>query len=301
VQYTSEEEGNLLGTLVKLFPQSSKATLRKMLTSGRVTVGGKVCFRAKHEIAIGDQVEILDKGKASEETPSPKDQYGGRKLNIIYEDDAILVVIKPEGMLSIATSKLENDTLHSRCVDYVQFNDARGWCHIVHRLDRDTSGVMVFAKNKQHKEHLQSQFAERSVHRTYHALVEGRPEKESGTISAWLVEDKHLHVRKVSSTYQGAKRAITHWNIEDSDQHVSLIHITIETGRRHQIRMAMKELGCPVVGDELHESSADPLNRVCLHATALEFLHPQNDDPVRFEAKIPFTSSKSKREPKHSD
>ena len=149
MQYTSEEEGNLLAILVKLFPQSSKATLRKMLTSGRVTVDGKVCYRAKHEIAIGDMVEILDKVKASEESPSPKDQYGGRKLDIIYEDDALLVVIKPEGMLSIATSKLENDTLHSRCVDYVQFGDERGWCHIVHRLDRDTSGVMVFAKNKQ--------------------------------------------------------------------------------------------------------------------------------------------------------
>jgi len=295
MQHSSEEEGNLLELLVKLFPQSTKATLRKMLTSGRVIVDGKVCYRAKHEIVVGNNIEILDKAKAIEESPSPKAQYKGPKLDIIFEDDAILVVIKPEGMLSIATNKLESDTLHSRCVDYVQFSDDRNWCHIVHRLDRDTSGVMVFAKDKQYKEHLQSQFAERSVHRTYHALVEGRPEVNSGTISAWLVEDKHLHVRKVSSTYQGAKKAITHWNIEDTDQHVSLIHISIETGRRHQIRMAMKELGCPVVGDKLHESSADPLNRVCLHATALEFLHPKNDDPVRFEAKIPFTSSKTKR------
>ena len=269
MQHTSEEDSNLLALLVKIFPQSSKATLRKMLTNGRVTVDGKVCYRAKHEVTIGAQIEILDKVKASEESPSPKAQYSGPKLNIIYEDEAILVVNKPEGMLSIATNKLETDTLHSRCVDYVQFSDDKNWCHIVHRLDRDTSGVMVFAKNKHHKEHLQSQFAERSVHRTYHALVEGRPENDSGTISAWLVEDKHLHVRKVSSTFQGAKKAITHWNVEDSDHHVSLIHISIETGRRHQIRMAMKDLGCPVVGDKIHESSANPLNRVCLHAVLL--------------------------------
>jgi 23S rRNA pseudouridine1911/1915/1917 synthase len=175
MQHTSEEDSNLLALLVKIFPQSSKATLRKMLTSGRVTVDGKVCYRAKHEVTIGAQIEILDKVKASEESPSPKAQYSGPKLNIIYEDEAILVVNKPEGMLSIATNKLETDTLHSRCVDYVQFSDDKNWCHIVHRLDRDTSGVMVFAKNKHHKEHLQSQFAERSVHRTYHALVEGRP------------------------------------------------------------------------------------------------------------------------------
>jgi 23S rRNA pseudouridine1911/1915/1917 synthase len=266
-----------------------------MLTSGRVIVDGKICNRAKHEVGIGAKIEILDKVKAAEESPSPKSQYNGPALDIIYEDDAILVVIKPEGMLSIATNKLETDTLHSRCVDYVQFSGARNWCHIVHRLDRDTSGVMVFAKNKEHKETLQLQFAERSVHRTYHALVEGRPEKNSGTVSSWLVEDKHLHVRKVSSTYQGAKKAITHWDVEDSDDHVSLIHITIDTGKRHQIRMAMKDLGCPVVGDELHESTANPLNRVCLHATALEFLHPQSDDPVRFTSKVPFTGPESQR------
>ena len=295
MQYSSKQEGNLLDVLAKLFPQSSKSTLRKMLTSGRITVDGEVCFRAKHEVVVGSKIEILDKVKAAEESPSPKAQYNGRALDIIHEDDAILVVIKPEGMLSIATNKLETDTLHSRCVDYVQHSGARNWCHIVHRLDRDTSGVMVFAKNKEHKETLQLQFAERSVHRTYHALVEGRPEKNSGTVSSWLVEDKHLHVRKVSSTFKGAKKAITHWDIEDSDEHVSLIHITIDTGKRHQIRMAMKDLGCPVVGDEIHESSANPLNRVCLHATSLEFLHPQSNDPVRFTSKVPFTGPESQR------
>jgi 23S rRNA pseudouridine1911/1915/1917 synthase len=269
--------------------------LRKMLTGGRITVDGEVCFRAKHEVVVGSKIEILDKVKAAEESPSPKAQYNGRALDIIHEDEAILVVLKPEGMLSIATNKLETDTLHSRCVDYVQHSGARNWCHIVHRLDRDTSGVMVFAKNKEHKETLQLQFAERSVHRTYHALVEGRPEKNSGTVSSWLVEDKHLHVRKVSSTFKGAKKAITHWDIEDSDEHVSLIHITIDTGKRHQIRMAMKDLGCPVVGDEIHESSANPLNRVCLHATSLEFLHPQSNDPVRFTSKVPFTGPESQR------
>ena len=295
MKYSSDEESDLLTILVKLFPQSSKSTLRKMLTSGRVIVDGKICNRAKHEVVVGTNIEILDKVKAAEESPSPRAQYTGPKIDIIFEDESILVVLKPEGMLSIATNKLETDTLHSRCVDYVQFSGERNWCHIVHRLDRDTSGVMVFAKNKQHKETLQQQFAERSVQRTYHALVEGRPEKNSGTVSSWLAEDKHLHVRKVSSTYQGAKKAITHWNVEDSDDHVSLIRITIDTGKRHQIRMAMKDLGCPVVGDELHESTANPLNRVCLHATALEFLHPQSDDLVRFTSKVPFTGPESQR------
>ena len=160
--------------------------------------------------------------------------------------------------------------------------------HIVHRLDRETSGVMVFARHERYKTYLQSQFAQREVHRTYHALVEGRPEENHGTERAWLVEDRNLRVKKVKASFQGAKEAITHWTVEDADEEVALIHITIETGRRHQIRMAMKALDCPVVGDKLHGAETNPIHRIALHATALEFLHPENDDPVRFEAEIPF-------------
>ena len=146
---------------------------------------------------------------------------------------------------------------------------------------------MVFARHERHKEYLQSQFSRRSVHRTYHALVEGRPRENHGTSREWLVEDKHLHVKKVKSSFHGAKEAITHWNIEQTTNIFSLLHITIETGRRHQIRMAMKTLGCPVVGDGLHGAESNPLQRICLHASSLEFLHPLDDEPVRFEVPIP--------------
>jgi 23S rRNA pseudouridine1911/1915/1917 synthase len=149
---------------------------------------------------------------------------------------------------------------------------------------------MVFARHEHHKTYLQSQFANREVHRTYHALVEGTPEHHSGTERAWLVEDRNLRVKKVKPSFKGAKEAITHWTVEDADDEVSLIHITIETGRRHQIRMAMKALDCPVVGDDLHGAETNPLSRIALHASALEFLHPENDDPVRFEARVPFMS-----------
>jgi len=278
----------LIDGVSSMFPETTRGKIRKMLTEGRVLVDEVVQHRAKHVVEPGQTIEVTGRAQGKEAAPPPSQTKKKHKLKILYEDEAILIVEKPAGLLSVATNKLEDDTLHSRCVNYVRLADERAWIHIVHRLDRETSGVMVFARHERHKTYLQSQFANREVHRTYHALVEGRPAHQSGTERAWLVEDRNLRVKKVKSSFKGAKQAITHWTVEDSDDEVSLIHITIETGRRHQIRMAMKALGCPVVGDELHGAETNPMNRIALHATALEFLHPENDDPVRFEAKVPF-------------
>ena len=285
---TVNEQIFLIDGVSSMFPETTRGKIRKMLTEGRVLVEDIVRHRAKHVVEPGQTIEVTGRAKGKEAAPPPATTKKKHKLKILFEDETILVVEKPAGLLSVATNKLEDDTLHSRCVNYVRLEDERAWIHIVHRLDRETSGVMVFARHERHKTYLQSQFANREVHRTYHALVEGRPEQQSGTERAWLVEDRNLRVKKVKSSFKGAKQAITHWTVEDSDGEVSLIHITIETGRRHQIRMAMKALGCPVVGDEMHGAETNPMNRIALHATALEFLHPDNDDPVRFEAKVPF-------------
>jgi 23S rRNA pseudouridine1911/1915/1917 synthase len=286
-----EENTSLLEILSVMFENSSRRKIRKMLTEGRILVDGVVVHKAQFKVEAGQIVEMIGKTKAIQETPPPllKKKYA-RKLKIIHEDDHILVVSKPEGLLSIATDKMESDTLHSRCINYVREEDNNAWCHIVHRLDRETSGIMILAKGKWQKEALQEQFADRSIHRSYHALVEGKPENNQGTSKMFLLEDRNLRIKKSKKSTKGAKEAITHWCVEDSDDYHSLIHIIIETGRRHQIRMAMRELGCPVVGDETHGSDQDP-GRLCLHASSLEFLHPENDDPVRFESPIPFITN----------
>ena len=290
MEFNVEEESFLLPTLVLIFPQSTKTKLRKMLTGGRVLVNGIPVYKAKELLFNGDEIEIINHTDAIKKSPPPKPKKQLSKLKIIFEDDFILVVEKPAGLLSVATDKLENDTLHSRCVDYVKRESERAWCHIVHRLDRDTSGVMVFAKNHEIKERLQTQFAQRDVERVYHALVEGGPEKSEGMDSSWLVEDKHLHVKRVKSTYKGSKESITHWRVEDRDEFVSLIEIKIETGRRHQIRMAMQFLGCPIVGDTVHGASTNPLNRICLHASALGFMHPSSNKFVLYDSNVPFAN-----------
>jgi len=287
MEATVERDGTLLEFLKEVHPQSTTTTLRKMLTQGRVTVNGEVAHRAKHEVVSGDAVHILPRSRAEEITPPPT--ASAVNIDVLFEDDALLVVNKPAHQLSVATDRLEVDTLHSRCVEHVRRSDRNGWCFIVHRLDRDTSGVMVLAKSKDAKRELQGQFADRSVHRLYLAQVEGQPDPESGTVRTWLMEDKHLNVKAVNPGHPQGKEAVSHYNVASSNEETSLVEIMIETGRRHQIRMAMQHLGTPVVGDEKHGATTNPNGRIMLHASALEFLHPETDDPVRFEAPVPRT------------
>ena len=286
MEITISKDTILLDELSIQFTQTSKNKLRKMLTEGRISVNDKIEHKAKRELTKGDVIKILDKTTSKEITPPP--QHKVKNLEIVFEDEDILVVEKPAGLLSVATNKMESDTLHSRCVDYVKTKNQSKWCYIVHRLDRETSGIMVLALSKHNKEYLQQQFSERSVYRIYFALVEGMLPKKSGTEVEWLLEDKNLRVKKVKPNTKSSKEAITHWEAIRENQSTSLVRVLIDTGRRHQIRMAMKSLGNPVVGDELHGAQTDPMGRICLHASSLEFLHPQNDEPIRFETKVPF-------------
>ena len=284
----AEKEITLLEALCGIYPNSKKNTLRKMLTEGRVSVDGKIIHKAKFAVKPGSEIVVSDKETAAKLSPPPTPKKQHLRIKLLFEDEHILVVNKQAGLLSVATDKMEPDTLHSRVVDYLKSENEKSWAFIVHRLDRETSGVMIFAKHKRHKDYLQDQFANREVHRIYHALVEGRPDNNSGTIHEWLLEDKFLRVKSVKKNHPQAKEAITHFNLEDNDDHASLLQLTIETGRRHQIRVGLANMGCPVVGDETHGATGNPIGRIALHATSLEFLHPETDDPIRFEAPIPF-------------
>jgi len=283
-----EQETELIEVLASKFPNSKRNKLRKMLTEGRASVDGKVIHKAKFIVQPGSVVTISNRESAAKKSPPPTPKKQHLRIKILFEDDHILVVNKQAGLLSVATDKMEPDTLHSRVVDYLRIENEKNWAFIVHRLDRETSGVMIFAKHKRHKEYLQEQFAQRGVHRVYHALVQGVPDRNGGTIHEWLLEDKFLRVKSVNKRNPNAKEAITHWSIEDNDDFASLLMLTIETGRRHQIRVGLANMGHPVIGDEQHGAEGNPIGRIALHASALELLHPETDDPIRFEATIPF-------------
>ena len=278
----------LLEFLKLQFPQTTNNKLRKMLSEGRVKINDSVVFKAKQPLELNDKFELLDRSNKILQTDKPLKELKKAAIEIIYEDDDLLVVEKPAKLLSVATDKLELKTLHGKCVDYLKQQDDKSWCYIVHRLDKETSGIMLLSKNKQSKDYLQEQFSQRQVYRIYHAMVEGQPLEQSGTVEQYLMEDKHLNIRTVNSKHKDGKIAITHWEVIQQTEEASLIRVMIETGRRHQIRMAMKELGCPIIGDQLHEAESNPFGRICLHATSLEFLHPATDEPVRFESQPPF-------------
>jgi RluA family pseudouridine synthase len=252
-----------------------------MLTNQRITVDEETIHRAKQIITKGQIVEILPKPKISVQEEREQ-QAKTNNLDILFEDEAILVVNKPAGLLSVATDRLEQDTLHNRCVEYCRSQRKNGWCYIVHRLDKATSGIMVFAKSEKVKLELQDQFAQQLVHRHYVALVEGQ--SPAGRADHNLIEDKNLRVYVSDKKTKTSKRAVTTWDILAQGEHETLLSVVIETGRRHQIRVAMAENGTPVVGDKMHGAVTNLHGRICLHAVALEFLHPSNDDPVRFES-----------------
>ena len=275
------EDATLLDILKSMQPQASTNVLRKMLTNQRITVDEETIHRAKQIITKGQIVEILPKPKISVQEEREQ-QAKTNNLDILFEDEAILVVNKPAGLLSVATDRLEQDTLHNRCVEYCRSQRKNGWCYIVHRLDKATSGVMVFAKSEKVKLELQDQFAQQLVHRHYVALVEGQ--SPAGRADHNLIEDKNLRVYVSDKKTKTSKRAVTTWDILAQGEHETLLSVVIETGRRHQIRVAMAENGTPVVGDKMHGAVTNLHGRICLHAVALEFLHPSNDDPVRFES-----------------
>ena len=274
-------ETSLLEILKIMQPQASTNVLRRMLTAQRITVDNEIVHKAKHTVMKDQVVEIHPKPKITIQEEREQ-QAIAHNLVILYEDDEILVVDKPADLLSVATDRLERDTLHNRCVEYCRSNKKNNWCYIVHRLDKATSGIMVFAKNEETKRELQDQFSRQLVHRHYVALVEGR--SLAGRAEHNLVEDKNLRVYVSETKTKTSKRAVTTWDVLAQNDETTLLSVVIETGRRHQIRVAMAENGTPVAGDKMHGATTNLHGRICLHAVALEFLHPLNDDPVRFES-----------------
>ena len=264
------ESGYLIDVLSILHPEAKKNSLRRMIDHGRVLVDGKRATRAKETVSIGTFVETLSRKEV--EGPARKvDQIPNP--SILYEDREVIVVDKPPGLLSVATPMGEEDTMFDRVLNWVSRNQSTR-AHLVHRLDRETSGCMILAKSPEVRDFLQRQFKYRSVERIYHAVVFGKPADESGVATSRIQESRDKRVRLVPKGERGGKEAITNWRVEKSAPIHSLIRIKIDTGRRAQIRLHMSEIGCPVVGDTRYGRGKASVNRLCLHASELQFEHP---------------------------
>lgn len=213
-----------------------------------------------------------------------------KKLDIIYEDKHIIVVNKKSGVLTIATNKREINTLYEEVKTYEKKKYPKNKIFIVHRLDKDTSGVIVFAKSEEVKFKLQNNWDNVCKARKYQAIVCGKPKKEQDTLVDYLLETK-TYQTYISKDNSG-KKAITKYNIIRSNRQYSFLDIEILTGRRNQIRAQLANIGCPIIGDKKFDAKSNPLRRLGLHASELDLVHPVTNQILELKAKTPSNFEK---------
>lgn len=277
------ESSELMKFLIEKFPGKSRTTIKSMLGHKLVSVDDMVTTKFDFPLKRG-QVVYLNK-KRSDEKPR------FRGLRIVFEDSQIIVVEKGSGLLSMASETEKVKTAYSMLSEYVKKSDPKNLIFIVHRLDRDTSGLMMFAKSKKVQEVLQKDWNESIIERSYIAVVEGCIEKTEGTVTSWLKENKAM-VMYSSQTPDDGQKAITHYKVLKTNKLFSLLDVKLETGRKNQIRVHMKDIGFPVTGDKKYGAKLNPVGQMGLHARVLSFKHPVTGKALRFDTPIPLKFQK---------
>lgn len=273
-QYPVTEQAALLPFLLAHLPGKGRNSVKALLTRGQVQVDGRTVTRHDHPLRPGQTVAVLPQGAGNRAAPFP----------ILYEDSRLLVIHKPAGLLSVASDREKTRTAYRMATDYVRKSDPRSRIFIVHRLDRDTSGVLLFAKDEPAKRALQDSWDSLVRRRGYLAVVEGRPPRASDTIRTLLRENA---AHKVYSVPSGGKEAITHYTTRSAGGKYTLLEVDIDTGRKNQIRAHLSQLGCPVAGDRDYGAATDPLGRLCLHAHVLALTDPFTGAERTFRAEAP--------------
>lgn len=272
-----QEETELLNFLLENIDRG-RNYVKGVLKRGQVQIDGHTETAFNTRLFPDQTVDVL------KEAPVDHLLAG---ISILYEDEDIVVVDKEAGLLTMASKPdAKQYTAYRELTAYVQHIDPRSRIFIVHRLDRDTSGVLVFAKNEKAKNTLQNNWHKDVDERSYLALVEGTVEKDQDTITSYLKETKTHHVYTTSNS-KDAKKAILHYSVMKKSNLNSLVKVDLETGRKNQIRVQFASIGHPVVGDKQYGASGDPIGRLGLHAYVLSFKHPTTEKLMRFEAPIP--------------
>lgn len=278
-QWTVTAEQELLVYLLEQLSGKSRNSVKSILTRGQVLVNSHVVTKHNHPLLPGDTVTVKF-GVSS----------GGTRmvgLSILYEDDDIIVVEKEAGLLSMASENEKQLTVYRQLTDHVRREGKKNRIFIVHRLDRDTSGVMMFAKSGQVQRLLQENWRTAVKDRTYIALVEGTVENEKGTVVSWLKETSTLLMYS-SPTPNDGQKAVTHYKALEKNAKMTLLKINLDTGRKNQIRVHMQDLGHPIVGDKKYGAEGQAsIGRLGLHAHVLAFKHPITGKMHRFESPIP--------------
>ncbi|CAM4468585.1 23S rRNA pseudouridine1911/1915/1917 synthase [Paenibacillus endophyticus] len=278
--YPVTEPMELLPFLLQNISGAGRNVVKSILAHGQVSVSGKSTTAYNYQLQPGQTVTV---GK-----DRPQEKLPLEGLAILFEDEHIIVIKKESGLLSISSdSAPENEvTAYRQLTAHVRLENSKNRIFVVHRLDRDTSGVMMFAKSEAVQQQLQNSWQDTVQERIYVALVEGAVKKEKGTISSWLKESKTLKMYSSSYPNDGL-HAVTHYKVLRSNKSFSLLEVQLETGRKNQIRVHMEDIGHPVVGDKKYGAKSRTIGRLGLHARVLAFTHPVTGKLVRFETDIP--------------
>ncbi|MBP1676348.1 MAG: pseudouridine synthase, RluA family [Bacteroidetes bacterium] len=274
-----KERSELMDFLLSKMGGMSRSSVKSLLAHRQVYVNGKIETLFNLELKPNDIITVSS-ARGNTELVHPR-------LKIIYEDQYLIVVEKKEGLLTVSTGKNDETTAFSILKTHVKKSSPRNRIYVVHRLDRETSGVIMFAKSRDVQLFLQENWHRIVTKRVYVALVEGMVEKESDTIVSWLTEnEKSLKIHS-SSVDNGGQQAVTHYRRVKANDKYSLLEIELETGRKNQIRVHMQGIDHPIVGDRKYGSDDLTLGRVGLHARILAFIHPESRKEVKFETAVP--------------
>jgi RluA family pseudouridine synthase len=280
-EFTVQEEMELMAYLVFVLSDWPRKKIKQYLTHGSVLVNNEAKTTYNYKLRGGDIVRIV-----SEKESHLKNLLEGHSIHLVCEDDDVIVVDKPPGLLTIANQDTSTNTLYYRVTDYVRAQTGRkdARVFIVHRLDQDASGIVVFAKSEKTKNNLQDNWAD--VRKKYYAVVEGCPKEKYGDIRSFLTESGNYRVHSTFNESLG-KSAITKYKVIKTANDYSLLDITLVTGRKNQIRVHLSEIGCPIIGDKKYDAKTNPARRLGLHAYYIEFVHPAKNEKITFQIEMP--------------
>lgn len=275
-QYVVDREAPLLDWMLSALP-GSKSKIKAILQGHGIKVNGKQVTQFDFQLKPGMKVSVSKSKK--------NDTFKSRYVNIVYEDRRLVVIEKKVGILSMAAG---HSSLNVKTVldDYFKRTRQKCTAHVVHRLDRDTSGLMIYAKDMQTEQLLERDWHGTVFDRRYVAVVSGEMEEDEGTVANWLKDNK-AYVTFSSPVDNGGKYAVTHFHTLKRTTEHSLVEFRLETGRKNQIRVHTSDMGHPICGDVKYGNGDDPLHRLCLHAYVLCFYHPVTGKPMEFETPIP--------------
>ncbi|MRR19803.1 RluA family pseudouridine synthase [bacterium] len=276
--FTVSEQTTLMPFLTGSLKNKSRDNIKSLLRNKQVLVNGETVTQFNHDLKPGDQVAVRGERQTA--------GIVARNMRIVFEDEHIIVIDKNAGLLSMASDNEKYLTAYNILSNYVKQQKPSNRIFIVHRLDRDTSGLMMFARSEKVQSLLQRDWKHNVTARTYMALVEGEVTEPEGVIRSYIYESKALMMHTTRNPDKG-DLAITRFRKVKSNKDFSLLEVMLETGKKNQIRLHMQEMGHSIAGDKKYGATSSPIGRLGLHASVLAFIHPVTGKEMRFESKIP--------------